>query len=771
MAESFDVLLNILLNRNAAQKTKEGIKEIDASIKGLGGKAGTRTGFAAISVELDKIDKSLDKIAAKRRQREQDEAKYIAMLRQESEILSKQAALAMRTSERLGRFGAVATVAGLAIGGGIIAEATAYARRMGDATEETRAFNAELAKIANARGRIDNVLTAQVLPLLRVASQVAEKTAGVIEKNPQLVDFALKGAALLVGIGTLAKLASTGFKIYADATFFAAQNIGLTAAQMQLAASRNQLLAAGKGGLGGIAPVAAGGRLGATLGTVALYATTIILAGAAALAIGNAFIDAMDKAGVKRFSGETDFTFGDVVTGAFMAMAAPAGMLANILEKIPGAIGDTAAAFGEFLGKFSTGLAQATGSSMILGAMEKLDPSLKNAASSTDKLSESLSAFGTAASLASAAQAYGNYVQANAASNAQYAQEKAAIEANATQQIQSIYRSHSAAMSSIGNQLASSLASIEANYEAQRIAAEQNYQAQRAQIIEQGAAQIEQIQRDAQERLRQLAQDHAERVEDLTNSRDALGLAQENRDYEQAREEETRRAKEEIRKAQEQTAQQLAELDRRYALEQQQAQAQYELQKQQAEAQAAEQYAQESANFQAQLLQAQEAKEAQLRDLEDKHRQELVQNRNNFIAQLRELGYYLNNDYNLQVEWHNRMLEETRRFLEEQNAMYVEQGGGNAPVHDYSGYAYRGLYRMAQDGQRQFVLSGSATRALESMVGGKLSQSSVMQQVRNGGSSVQIVDNKQYYRGISPRERKEIRQDMVETLSNVFAGV
>ena len=87
-------------------------------------------------------------------------------------------------------------------------------------------------------------------------------------------------------------------------------------------------------------------------------------------------------------------------------------------------------------------------------------------------------------------------------------------------------------------------------------------------------------------------------------------------------------------------------------------------------------------------------------------------------------------------------------------------GSTRVPSHDYTGYAYTRTYAMAQDGKRQFVLSGDATRIAEQMLGGQLNQQAVLSALGTGRSSnsTQYIDNSRYAAGIGAREVRQIRQ-------------
>jgi hypothetical protein len=99
--------------------------------------------------------------------------------------------------------------------------------------------------------------------------------------------------------------------------------------------------------------------------------------------------------------------------------------------------------------------------------------------------------------------------------------------------------------------------------------------------------------------------------------------------------------------------------------------------------------------------------------------------------------------------------------------------GALAPVHDYTGYAYTGLYRMAANGQPQFVLGGDATRAAEQIMGGGLSQNAVLSALARGsggGRSLTIQDNSRFDGRISSSQMQGIKREIRSQLIKEFIG-
>lgn len=92
----------------------------------------------------------------------------------------------------------------------------------------------------------------------------------------------------------------------------------------------------------------------------------------------------------------------------------------------------------------------------------------------------------------------------------------------------------------------------------------------------------------------------------------------------------------------------------------------------------------------------------------------------------------------------------------------------NAPIHDYTGYAYSKTYRMANDGKKQFVMSGNMTRLAEQMLGGQLNQQMVMSAMAGGGNSRVVWQDQRRFSGEYTKSMRNAQR--ADTLS-IFGEV
>jgi hypothetical protein len=78
--------------------------------------------------------------------------------------------------------------------------------------------------------------------------------------------------------------------------------------------------------------------------------------------------------------------------------------------------------------------------------------------------------------------------------------------------------------------------------------------------------------------------------------------------------------------------------------------------------------------------------------------------------------------------------------------------------------ASKGLFMGAEEG-REFVLSNPTTRTAENVLGGQLTQQRLIQALAGGRGAVTINDSRRFDAEISPRTRRQIRE---ETLRDVY---
>jgi hypothetical protein len=310
---------------------------------------------------------------------------------------------------------------------------------------------------------------------------------------------------------------------------------------------------------------------------------------------------------------------------------------------------------------------------------------------------------------------------------------------------------------------------LQAQYERDSQQAEQQYQQQQAalsnglneqlsDIQQQYQTSMESAQREHLRRLQQMAEDHDARVEDLVASRDALGLAAENRSYARQKKAEQqafndqkaelrRQLKEQTEAAKEEYQKQRQELQRSYEEQRAQRQAEYERQKEEAQQQYDLERSRAEADFKAQQAQAAEQHQLEIRQAAQQFAAEMRQSQENQRRRLQELqrGYQeetrqrivaltqqVRDLLTVQQTGQDESLRIAREYWaqmnEEQEAALGQSQPNNSGGRAAGGYASYGKYTLGEVGE-EFVLTNATTRAMEAAVGGRLTQERMLMQL------------------------------------------
>lgn len=656
-----------------------------------------------------------------------------------------------------GRIGG-ASRAGLALtvgaGIGILAESNRFAKEAeetGKATQATREWTRATEELAQARARVDTVLLRESLPLLKQAAEIASQAADFIEQNPVIIRAALETGKIVAGLSVLGILASKGISLYADTKALLLGSQELAAAKLQDLAADKQLVAArlraGVGGVdvpGGGAPQSGGPGLLNTIG--------LIVAGLAASA---AVVTLVDQILEKS-------KFGPARQSAIdRARDQGARIYPGILP--PKEVGLQA----------QLNRAQDQGNTQEIKRLRnELDKLGDQAKVTADDLQSAVTGLAGSAHESEIVSAFEQWKADDARIVAEAAAQRVKIIADSEKQVVAETRKYANQVASINASADKRAQSITSNFLAQSAQDEANYQENRAKIIRDGGKEIREIEEAHQERLRKLTKDHNERVEDLTASRDALGLAKEQRRFNEQRAEENRNTRAEIAKHRTDLAERLAELDHEHQIEQAQRLAQFQEALAENEAQRKEQLKQAAEAHAEELNQIRAQRAQQLRELQEGLNAERLRRREVFIAEVRDLDAALLGEKNLKARYYTLMLADADRFLAAYRAK-LASGTAVAPAHDYTGYAYQGIYRMAANGQPEYVLSGAATRAAENIIGGGLTQDALLATLARGaggGRSLTIQDNSRFDGRISSAQVRTIKRETREEIVKEFIG-
>lgn len=790
-----DVILRFILDQGSQQKTKSGVDQLSGDLSDVDKIA------RAVAKDFDDIEKKMreattpsDFDSVERKLKDVDEqvktvtksyqlqAKVIRaeVAASMSDTAKAQLAQVKSLNDQLGGVSRAGLGLGLGITGGIFAAASKYVKDAKEATDVTRQWEAAQRSLESSGQRIGAVFAEQALPALQQAARLAESTSKFVQSHPDLVQAALKTGEVVAAISAVGLLVNRGVKLYTDARTLLFGSEQIAAARMQDAAATKQLIAARlQAGISGVdTPKTPDSRgLGGTLGTITLVATSVIIGAELGTILGNKIGQAIAGGKTGR-AGAGNFGIGDVAVGTGMLFQTPAFLAVKALNSL-GVVSDkTVGKFRENINALDKFVAGLLGANKILAVLQNTGSAAGSGGTKggrTPKVDSETTRVSTE-TLDQALKIYENYKADDLALVQKHYEDRQGIIAGALAAEQAENKQYAASVSKINRSTAKSLADAANDFSQGNIKAEQDYQKNRAQIIQDGAKDVEKIQQQLQERLRQLTKDHAERVENLTASRDALGLAKENRRFDDQVTEEKRQAAQEIRERRQDIQQKLADLRSSYEQERAERQADYQARVAEIRANAVEQLAELAQQHQEELQKIREQKIARLREVDSQFLEERKRRYNQFVQQLRDLDAALLGETKLRRQYHDLMMADLDRFLTNYKNSLATIGSGTTGTtggvaHTASGgYVGYGIRMLGEQG-KEFVLSNSATRAAEQLIGGGLTQDALLSTLARGAGntrSLTITDNSRFDGRISSSQvqsiKRQVRNELVKEM-------
>lgn len=661
-----------------------------------------------------------------------------------------------QTSSAIGGLGTSALLTGGAITGGIFLAARNYIKDAEEADRLTRRWAVATEDIEHAQERVGRVAAEAVLPLLEKAADVAEQVASFTEAHPEIVQAALNTGLFVTGFGALATAVSRGIKLVADIKYLATIPAQLEAARLQDQAATKQLLAAqqrlrelGVPVVGGAAPRGGGltSALTSPTAIVALITGTGIASFKAADGIKqlNERLVKMGGPAVAPFLGFLDTTLQTLnplipaIKNMRLALERDVPLIQKAIEGL-------------------TGATPAAGRSIGVSSIASLGSDL-----ATSSHREEIVA------------TFEDWQREDARIVEEAAAERVRIVSEAEARVTAVTARFRDQVAAINTQADKRFESITKNFRKADLEAEEEYQESRARIIRDGGEEIEDIEADLQERLRKMRLDHEDRMDELARNLDALGIVKEQRRHTREQAEAEREANLEIAERRQDLARRLQELTAQHAAERQKRLEQYEEALAESEAQREEELKQARAARAEEMKEIRKQRAQQLRELQEGLDAERLRRREVFLAQVRDLDAALLGERDLRNKHYAQMLAEAEKFFAAWRAMIPTASGtsGRVPVHDFTGYAMTGLYRMAANGIPQYVLSGGATRAAENIVGGGLTEDSVLSTLARGARSSQsltINDQSRFDGRISAGQVRAIKRELRSEIIQEFLG-
>lgn len=786
---SFDVFLAFALDEEANKRVEqrvstiqEELKRIQEEAKGAGketnkamkgnAEAAKETAkqvkfvgsaYAAMEQAVKKASKTTQEAANKDIAKLKQLQETAKRMRTESALISGAASRGLMLSTKTFALGA-------GIVGGAFLEANNYVTNTKESTQATREWTAATEELAKARKRVDVVLLKEALPLLQKAAELATKASKFVEKNPEIVGAALKVGAVMAALGAIGMAVTTGIKLVADAAYIASVATELVAAKLHDKAANKELLAAGMKNKAGVTNTAndlrkafglttaaeAGGAVGA--GGIAATVATVIAVILAGVGVGLIVNEVAARLGIKGFTKTNQFLTG----GAYSA----GKVIGKTLGQDDATIERKSLIFAAVVGR-------------LTGAIDSSSPLWQKATKKIEETNEALDGLGVGDNAEAIVQAWETWQDEIKRIQEDGTKQSLKIVEDARQKEIDSAIKYRNTVQDIMQSSSGNIASIISNYATQMQEAEVQYGVDRANILKDSNETIRNIEKDHQEEQRRLFEEHNSRVADLVSSRDALGLVKEERAYIQQREEAERSVNEQIKEQKRETALQLQELATRYAQERAQKQAQYQQDLAAEYANRAQRLKEAQLAHQAELTEIRNAKQQQLNELQRAMRDERIKARQGYIDTIRDLDAALLGEKNLRKTYYANMLSDAQQWMQQYRATL---GGstlnatatGGVAIRDSGGYAGKGIYGLAMNGQREFVLSGSSTKAAEQVIGGSLSQDSMLQafaalsSMRKG---LQYNDNRKFNTAISTRDRRAIQQETRDAILSAMNGM
>lgn len=665
--------------------------------------------------------------------------------------VNKEVALLNRQSTALLRTGTVLSVAGAAV----VAAYTGFAKKYVGFIEESGIKNDEVAnrwiaaskRIDNATLNIGRSAATALIPVLEQAATLIEKVANIVQQNPEAVKNVLRAGVGASIIGALAIAVSKGIKIYADLKFIAAT--------VAFDRSVNKFLAATASPLGGKGVGGAAGKATGILGKIGL------------VAIGTAIAYGINQA------------LNEAIAGT---------RLGSKISEAQKSASETGRGGYPGINTFSRAAADADSATEGLNTeLRDYEAEANAAAEATRKQTAAIESVKVLQKLEAD----------NAAADARFAQERASIYANSRASIQQAGRQLNQTLEKIDNDLGINLAKMAQKFGKSNLEAEEQFQEQRRKTLQQANERVRSIREQQAEALRKLEEGHAERVDELTRDRDALGLVKEQRRFEKEKAELSRRTQMQIAETRRSAKIQLAEQRRTFIEQQNERREEYALQVAEARMQAEQARQEAEVAHEQQVKEIQTQRAQQLADLRRQHQEERNQRMLQARQTLLEINGVLGQEREMKHRYYQAMLTDAQGFM----AAYfrtLSLGGASAgttvrgtagrtattatstqssgsfldrmfpnlfPKRQSGGYVGRGVYELHD---KEFVLNARTTKMLENMIGGRLSQQNVMGSARGGG--VTWNDERRFYAGVKPEERRMITDDTMEILAEAIGG-
>lgn len=603
----------------------------------------------------------------------------------------------------------------------LIMSANKYSSAIKDADNISSRWINSMREMETSQMRLGRVATTLLNPAYEKMADTLSSMVGELEKNPKILEVA---AMAIGGVGALGTAIA-----------------GITTAGKMLL--QLQQMSAMTGAAGAM------GRAGITLGTVAIYASALIIGTEVGSLIGNAIARQVYGESYKKQN------IGDAMMTAAKLFEIAVLTLLQGLQKLhlvsPNAVGNAKEVFEYYNKQAGAGMGASEyspgGSSSGLTGKDFF-------AQQNVAMWESYQKQLTALETDTAAQRE-NIIK-------QYGERMVQAEENYASNRANMVQQYSTQVAQRDEDYQTSRLNAVANFAAQQHKAEQQYYLQRKQQAQQHNLETRQMEQEHQAEMRKMERDSLKRQADFIADRDAVGLEMELAAHEEQRAEAENQYQMQMQQTNAQFAMQVRQAEQNFRMDQQQRQQEFLADQKQAAEKYKVQKEREAKEFENRLktldaahvkemTMLQNEKEQELQLLQTAYVRMLTSIKEAFIAQIRQMDASVLNDYGA---WQAKMVQMSQDFrsflggtsaggrgiIANVNTGTVTGGtsgsGGRTVTSRASGGRINAGLFQGHDGE--FVMNADTVRQAEKRAGGMLTNAS-LRQVVNGGSNVSIT--------------------------------
>lgn len=729
-ASQFEAFLSMTLDEQAAQNTINGVKRVGKVVNEV-----TVEEFKAGMATAALYERSLADIE-----------KQTAALQREwwrAQRVLRATQFAFRQT----------TIVGTAMFAPLIALAVKYNKEITKTHEVlprlTAEWNSASRGLQQSAMRIGRVTTELLLPYLQDVEDIANRVSRFAERHPGIIEAAMKTGIAVATVGVLGTLVTKGVQMIVDVKFVLASAQNLLAAQTMLrAAEINAGVAASNLGQAGAKSTLSkiGGAVAGGAATAGKYGGAVVGQIGLSLAYAKVFdtlYEGVSKLGPLAKLGEAATFVLERLVSQFVPFITQIRVLGNVIEFVKERLQGVQEAG-------PSGERGTKGVRDLSAGIEKLKKESEGAIIMLE-LQRDLVKMAT-----------------------EYEKDRLEVIRDGANEALQIQRRYVDAVSKALRTMNDNIADLTADFIKDSRRAEEDHLRGRLDIIRDSGEQIVKAEKDLQEKLRKLQFDHLQRVDELERERDALGLVKEQRRYDFERAELLREGNDRIAQIRAEVAERLREYDREFAIARQRRQEDYleRVQEERDRYEEAKKVAAERRKEETETLRkAQEEKLEALRVAYEAERSQAINAAYEKIVMLRGA---LIAELQMRRLYHGLILNETQDFLDEYLAILasaeqpVRTGttSTRTPTRQLGGpINSTGTYFLHRG---EHVLNPSIVSAAEKALGGTFTQQKLIGALAGGASRVYYYDHRRIDADLSPRQREEIANDVIERLTGVI---